>query len=86
MQSLLLSLRAVNKKIFAIAGIYALVSLMFVVGMMFYGLGLIFVLPFFFHVKGVIYRNMFGIKLRIIASDRPKGGDDNDNDSQVFNA
>ncbi|UUM31766.1 hypothetical protein [Vibrio japonicus] len=88
MQSLLLSLRAVNKKIFALAGIYALVSLMFVVGMMFYGIGLIFVLPFFFHVKGVIYRNMFGIKLRVIASDNHKDDNDSNNDknSQIFDA
>lgn len=86
MQSLLLSLRAVNKKILALAGIYFVVSIMFVIGMMFYGLGLIFVLPFFFHVKGIVYRNMFGIKLKIIASDRPKDEDDNDDDPQVFNA
>ncbi|WP_260258468.1 hypothetical protein [Vibrio intestinalis] len=85
MQSLLLSLRAVNKKIFVLAGVYVMVMLMFVAGAMFYGLGLIFVLPFFFHVKGIIYRNMFGIKLRIVATDRPKDDDDN-NDSQVFNA
>lgn len=86
MQSLLLSLRAVNKKILPLAAIYFFISIMFVIGVMFYGLGLIFVMPFFFHAKGIIYRNMFGIKLKIIASDRPKDEDDNDNDSQVFNA
>lgn len=84
MQSLLLSLRAVNRKIFVIAGIYAMLTLMFIAAAMFYGIGLIFVLPFFFHVKGILYRNMFGIKLKIVASERPK--DDDDNNSQVFNA
>ncbi|MGD8111785.1 hypothetical protein ACQEXU_13355 [Vibrio sp. TRT 21S02] len=83
MQSLLLSLRAVNKKIIPLAGIYLIVTMMFIVGAMFYGIGLIFVLPFFFHVKGIIYRNMFGIRLKIVASGKPKDGDD---DSQVFNA
>ncbi|WP_394143963.1 DUF2189 domain-containing protein [Vibrio atypicus] len=86
MQSLLLSLRAVNKKILPLAGIYSFVVIMFAIGAMFYGLGLIFVIPFFLHVKGIVYRNMFGIKLKIIASDRPKDEDDNDNNSQVFNA
>ncbi|NOH54310.1 hypothetical protein F0266_15330 [Vibrio coralliilyticus] len=86
MQSLLLSLRAANKKIFTLAGIYLLIVLMFFAASMFYGLGLIFVLPFFFHVKGIIYRNMFGIKLKVVATDRPKDEDDNDDDSQVFNA
>ncbi|RJX72784.1 hypothetical protein DZ860_06405 [Vibrio sinensis] len=86
MQSLLVSLRAVNKKIFVLSGIYILVMLMFVVGAMFYGIGLVFVLPFFFHVKGVIYRNMFGIRLKIVASERPKDDDNNNGDSQVFDA
>ena len=77
MQSLLLSLRAVNKKIFTVASIYLLVMLMFIVAAMMYGIGLIFVLPFFFHVKGILYREMFGIKLKVIASDRPNSDDDN---------
>jgi len=71
MQSLLLSLRAINKKILPIAGIYIMVMLMFVVAALFYGIGLIFVLPFYFHVKGILYRNMFGIRLKIVASDTP---------------
>ncbi|MGO2161233.1 hypothetical protein GL178_14090 [Vibrio toranzoniae] len=96
MQSLLLSLRAVNKKILTIASIYLMVMLMFIIAAMMYGIGLIFVLPFFFHVKGILYREMFGIKLKLIASDRPKDDDDNNdgsgnNDSnnknpQVFDA
>ena len=51
--------------------------LMFIVAAMMYGIGLIFVLPFFFHVKGIIYREMFGIKLKVIVSDRPNSDDDN---------
>ncbi|WP_162046368.1 DUF2189 domain-containing protein [Vibrio taketomensis] len=86
MQSLLLSLRAVNKKLFVLSGIYLFVLLMFFAGMMFYGLGLIFVLPFFFHVKGIVYRNMFGIKLKIVASASSHDNDDDNNNSQVFNA
>ncbi|KGY11231.1 membrane protein [Vibrio tubiashii] len=86
LQSLWLSLRAVNKKFFVLAGIYSLLSVMFVAGVMFYGLGLIIVLPFFFHVKGVIYRNMFGIKLKVVASNKTKNDQDDDNDPQVFNA
>ncbi|KWU01558.1 hypothetical protein APQ14_05130 [Vibrio toranzoniae] len=96
MQSLLLSLRAVNKKILTIASIYLMVMLMFIIAAMMYGIGLIFVLPFFFHVKGILYREMFGIKLKLIASGRPKDDDDNNdgsgnNDSnnknpQVFDA
>ncbi|WP_047044004.1 hypothetical protein [Vibrio mexicanus] len=80
-QSLLLSLRAVNKKIFALASIYLVVMMMFVAAAMLYGIGLIFVLPFFFHVKGVVYRTMFGIRLQIVASESPHSDDDDNNDS-----
>jgi len=86
MQSLLLSLRAVNKKIFVVATVYLAVMLMFIVAAMMYGIGLIFVLPFFFHVKGILYREMFGIKLKIVASERSNDDDDQNKDSQVFNA
>ncbi|HHF3023479.1 TPA: hypothetical protein ACPJ0Z_001714 [Vibrio diabolicus] len=84
MQALLLSLRAINKKIFVVAGLYLGVMLMFIVAAMFYGIGLIFVLPFFFHLKGILYREMFGIKLKIVATQ--KNDNDHDGNSQVFDA
>ncbi|EKO3664377.1 hypothetical protein P0F20_000556 [Vibrio metschnikovii] len=86
MQALWLSLRAVNKKLLPLAGIYALLMLMFVAAVLFYGIGLIFVLPFFFHVKGIIYRNMFGIRLQIVATKKTNSDDDHDANSQIFNA
>ncbi|MEF1262831.1 hypothetical protein QTO16_28840, partial [Vibrio harveyi] len=84
MQSLLLSLRAINKKLFVVAGLYLGVMLMFIVAAMFYGIGLIFVLPFFFHLKGILYREMFGIKLKIVATQQ--NDNDHDGNSQVFDA
>ncbi|MGR5175209.1 hypothetical protein ACPV4B_01585 [Vibrio parahaemolyticus] len=85
LQSLLLSLRAVNKKIFVLAGIYIILVLMFIAGAMFYGIGLIFVLPFFFHVKGILYREMFGIKLKIVASQGNGPDDSSDGDGDGDN-
>ncbi|MEH0721547.1 hypothetical protein [Vibrio alginolyticus] len=84
MQALLLSLRATNKKIFVVAGLYLGVMLMFIIAAMFYGIGLIFVLPFFFHLKGILYREMFGIKLKIVTTQ--KNDNDHDGNSQVFDA
>ncbi|ANP64778.1 hypothetical protein R8N28_10030 [Vibrio sp. Vb1554] len=84
MQALLLSLRAINKKIFVVAGLYLGVMLMFIFAAMFYGIGLIFVLPFFFHLKGILYREMFGIKLKIVTTQ--KNDNDHDGNSQVFDA
>ncbi|EPM7940805.1 hypothetical protein ACTQ72_003140 [Vibrio alginolyticus] len=84
MQALLLSLRAINKKIFVVAGLYLGVMLMFIIAAMFYGIGLIFVLPFFFHLKGILYREMFGIKLKIVTTQ--KNDNDHDGNLQVFDA
>ncbi len=84
MRALLLSLRAINKKIFVVAGLYLGVMLMFIIAAMFYGIGLIFVLPFFFHLKGILYREMFGIKLKIVTTQ--KNDNDHDGNSQVFDA
>nr|WP_319556153.1 hypothetical protein [uncultured Vibrio sp.] len=85
MQSLLLSLRAVNKKIFVVATLYLGVMFMFIFAAMFYGIGLILVLPFFFHLKGILYREMFGIKLKIVAKEK-NSDNDHDGKSQVFDA
>ena len=86
LNALLLSLRAVNRKIFQIAIIYAVLMGLFLAALMFYGVGLLFVLPFYFHVKGIIYRNMFGIRLKIVTTNQHNGDDDQNNNSQVFNA
>lgn len=84
MMSLWLSLRAVNKKILPLTGIYLIMMCLFFMGAMLYGIGLIFVLPLFFHVKAIIYREMFGIRLKVIATQGPSSGDqhnDSDDDS-----
>ena len=86
MQSLLLSLRAVNKKIFVVATLYLGVMFMFIFAAMFYGIGLILVLPFFFHLKGILYREMFGIKLKIVAKQKNNNDNDHDGKSQIFDA
>ncbi len=86
-QALFLSLRAANKKLLTLVSVYLVIFVMFIVAAMFYGIGLIFVLPFFFHAKGIIYRNMFGIRLKIVSTGANKSNDDdNDNNSQVFDA
>lgn len=87
LQSLLLSLRAANKKLLPLAAIYFTVMLMFVIAALLYGVGLIFVVPFFFHVKGIIYRNMFGVRLKIVTTDENnRNDDDNNKNPQVFDA
>ncbi|MGO1298512.1 MAG: hypothetical protein ACTMIA_14565 [Vibrio sp.] len=89
--ALWLSLRAANRKLLQLAVIYGVIMGLFLAALMFYGIGLVLVLPFFFHVKGIIYRNMFGVRLKVVATphddDNGSGGEGNeDKTSQVFNA
>ncbi|WP_086980929.1 DUF2189 domain-containing protein [Vibrio aphrogenes] len=84
-KALFLSLRAINKKLLVVTPIYLLIVVMFVAAALFYGIGFIFVLPFFFHVKGIIYRDMFGIRMRVVNS-AGNSSDDNNKNSQVFDA
>lgn len=83
LQSLFLSIRAVNKKLFPMVIIYVFLATIMFFSAIFYGFLLIVTLPFFFHVKGIIYRNMFGISLKIITaeSDDNNNQDDENDDS-----
>jgi hypothetical protein len=77
------SLRAINRKLFTVMMLYGLLMLMFLCSVFwFYGLGLLFVLPFFLHAKGIIYRNLFGIRLTVIST----GSGNNEKISKVFDA
>ncbi len=67
-QALLISLKATNKKLFPLLVIFTLTSILLVFAFISSGIGLLFVLPFYMHVKGVLYRTMFGIKLTVITT------------------
>lgn len=77
-QAVFVSFKATNKKLVPLAGIYLTLFILFVISFMFFGIGLVVVMPFFFNVKGILYRNMFGIKLKISAK--------SDENNRVFNA
>ncbi len=76
-KALLYSFRATNKKIASMLLIHLVMMLALVIGIAMYGIGLVVVIPFIFNVKGIIYRNMFGVTLKIIAKD------DKDHDSSL---
>lgn len=76
LKALLLSFRATNKKLTSMLLIHVVIMLALVFGIALYGVGLIVVMPFIFNVKGILYRNMFGITLKVMVTD-----DDHDDDS-----
>ena len=68
--------------------IHVVIMLALVFGIALYGVGLIVVMPFIFNVKGIIYRNMFGVTLKIMVKD-DKSNTENPNqdvNNDIFNA
>ncbi len=69
MRSLLLSFKAANKKLLPLIGIHLILGTIILISLFYYGIFLLITLPFFFHVKGVIYRNMFGVAIKMVVND-----------------
>lgn len=82
------SLMATVRKLLPMTAIFVVILTMFIVSFATAGIGLIWTLPFFFNVKAIIYRNLFGITLQVTMV--KKGNDDHHSDngdnSKVFNA
>ncbi|MGF1759810.1 hypothetical protein L4D76_18100 [Photobacterium sagamiensis] len=89
-----ISLTATLKKLMPMTAIYLVVLIMFFISFATAGLGLIWTIPFFFNVKGIIYRNLFGITLQVTTvkkgdDDKNSGNNDQqetDKDDKVFTA
>jgi hypothetical protein len=79
-KALLISLKATNKKLFPLIVIFTITSILILFAFVSGGIPLLFILPFYMHVKGVVYRNLFGVKLTIISTPS------NSSSSKVFNA
>lgn len=84
-QAMLLSFKGINRKLLPILSLYLIVFSIFILVTwlcfinIIFVIGLLFVLPLYLHVNGIIYRNMFGIKLVLVSNS-------DDNDPKVFNA
>lgn len=92
-KAMLFSAKAVNKKFFPLVQIYLVMFILFLLSLMTMGLGLIWVMPFFFHIKAVLYRDIFGVQVvvsQVFAKEEgaQNNQDDNDDDnsSNTFDA
>ncbi|QUJ68797.1 hypothetical protein KDD30_06835 [Photobacterium sp. GJ3] len=88
---------ATFRKILPMSAIFIVVLILFFLSFATFGLGLIWTIPFFFNVKAIIYRNLFGITLQVTTvrkndeDDNDDQGNDKENhnkeeDTKVFNA
>lgn len=76
-----LSFKIVNKNLLQFSLIYMLLVLLFFVALIPSGLGLLFFVPFYFNLMGIIYRQICGVSVVAVESSAPTAGDDNDRSS-----
>ncbi len=65
LNAILTSFRAVNRKILPLVGFNLILGVLFFLSIATMGLALIWTLPFLFNLKGIIYREMFGIGIEV---------------------
>lgn len=63
------SLRVISRQFFAFATIYMVMSILAVLAVLTFGIGFIWVIPMFYNVKGILYREVFGIETHVKATD-----------------
>lgn len=64
LQAIRCSFLAVIKRFLPFLGVYAVMFGLFIVGILTFGIGLIFVIPLFYNVKGIMYRDIFGVGIQ----------------------
>lgn len=82
-RAILTSIRVVNHQWLEFVKLYGLFFLMLLLVIVTFGIALIWVAPFYYNVKGILYREIFGVSTESPADNEnsaPKGHDD------VFNA
>ncbi|WP_188009204.1 DUF2189 domain-containing protein [Grimontia hollisae] len=86
-EAMIVSFRAITKKMITLTMVYIVIAALFVFSYATAGLALVWALPFMFNVKGVLYREMFGVGIEVTVSQ--EGDDDSASgggDQEVFNA
>ncbi|MBV7296758.1 hypothetical protein [Enterovibrio paralichthyis] len=86
-QAMIVSFRAITKKMIPLTLVYIVIAVLFVFSYATAGLALVWALPFMFNVKGVLYREMFGVGIEVTVTQ--EGDDDSssgDGNKEVFNA
>lgn len=82
------SFMATIRKLMPMIAIYLVIMILLFVSLATAGIGLLWTLPFFFNVKAIIYRNMFGVTLKVTTvpkANESENDDDSDNNQPPSN-
>ena len=67
-QAILQSIKVFNRYWLQLGVFYVATFVLFLLGMFTFGFAYIWIIPFYFNFKGVLYRELFGIKVKLIAA------------------
>ena len=65
-RAMMISIKVVSVKWLDFAKIYGLFSLFGLLAVVTLGIALIWIVPFYFNVKGILYREVFGIQMKVL--------------------
>lgn len=68
-ESVITSIRVVNHQWFAFVKIYLFFLVLGLLSIVTFGIALVWVAPYYYNVKGILYRNVFGVDVHIQTSD-----------------
>lgn len=69
-QAIIQSIKIFNRYWLPLTGFYVATFLLFLIGMLTFGFAYIWIIPFYFNVKGVLYRELFGIRVTMMKNDK----------------
>lgn len=64
-QAIMLSIKVFNRYWLPLTVFYFAIFLLFLIGMFTFGVAYIWIIPFYFNFKGVLYRELFGIRVKL---------------------
>ena len=80
--ALKLSFKLVHKNIAQFTQLLIIFCVLFMIGILTSGIGLLFVIPFAINVMGIVYRQVCGVSISVTeATEGPKDNDNNDDDN-----
>lgn len=79
MRAILISIKVVSHKWWLFVLLYALFAVLFVLVILSFGIGAIWVAPLYYNVKGILYRDIFGVEVKL-------GGNEEKMDESGFDA
>lgn len=77
LRALVTSISIVNMRLLEFMKVFGFFALLGVICAITFGIALIWTLPFYYNVKGVLYREIFGIQVKVVPLDNEKLKSDN---------